>query len=107
MLFAYPRKGGALHWMATIVHRPHFSHDANDLAVIFAALFIMPLLWVLLAHPIHPVFVSVTGPDQCVYLGRAGSHCPAAGRDAQNDREDCVSLGRAGHYCPAPASAGR
>ena len=112
MLYAHSHSGGATQGLATKAHSRPLSHgvalrSARDLPVVAAALFIVVLLWAVLAQPLHPKFGGAEGAQGCVYLGRAGSHCPEhSGADARNgDEQNCVFLGRAGKYCaPEPSS---
>ena len=82
----------------------HFSrrkarHLAVDHLVVVAAL----LLWALLSHGNAFRLPHAGGVGDCVFLGRAGSHCVGsthgAGADAPSTGA-CEFLGRAGDYCP-------
>lgn len=90
----------------------HFSRRkalrlALDVAIIVAGL----LLWALLSH-LDSNWTGLWKPDaaeDCVYLGRAGSHCVAREHSREGDGaasdQNCQSLGRAGRYCAPEPSA--
>ncbi len=72
-------------------------HLAVDILIVVAAI----LLWALLSHANSPRFLQAGGAGDCVFLGRAGSHCVGStnGAAAPSPR-GCEFLGRAGDYCP-------
>ncbi len=81
----------------------HFSRRkalllAADISIAVAAL----ILWALLSHVNVSRFLRPETARDCVYLGRAGSHCVKRANSESNrapPKRDCEFLGRAGEYC--------